>query len=72
MSTDVSEEHNASIFRVEEETEQETSVEAGGKQSSANSSTLKMEATCSSETSGDIQWTSRRTLYARIRFLAVG
>jgi hypothetical protein len=33
VSTDVSEEHIASIFRVEEEAEQETSVKAGGKQS---------------------------------------
>jgi hypothetical protein len=44
MSTDVSEEHVASIFRVEEQAEQETSVKAGGKQrvfSSACSSTLK-------------------------------
>jgi hypothetical protein len=32
-STDVSEEHVASIFRAEEKSEQETSVKAGGKQS---------------------------------------
>jgi hypothetical protein len=32
VSTDVSEEHIASIFRVEEYAEQETSVKAGGKQ----------------------------------------
>jgi hypothetical protein len=33
MSTDVSEEHIASIFRVEELAEQEICVKAGGKQS---------------------------------------
>jgi hypothetical protein len=33
MSTDVSEEHTASIFRIEEYPEQETKVKAGGKQS---------------------------------------
>jgi hypothetical protein len=33
LSTDVTEENIASIFRVEEEAEQETSVKAGGKQS---------------------------------------
>jgi hypothetical protein len=33
MSTDVSEEHIASTFRVEEYAEQETSVKAGGKHS---------------------------------------
>jgi hypothetical protein len=33
MSTDVSEQHIASIFRVEKQAEQETSVKAGGKQS---------------------------------------
>jgi hypothetical protein len=32
VSTGVSEEHIASIFRVEEKAEQETSVKAGGKQ----------------------------------------
>jgi hypothetical protein len=32
MSTDISEEYIASIFRVEEQAEQETSVKAGGKQ----------------------------------------
>jgi hypothetical protein len=35
MSTDISEEHIAYIFRAEEQAEQETSVKAGGKQSSA-------------------------------------
>jgi hypothetical protein len=35
VSTDVLEEHIASIFRVEEYAEQETSVKAGGEQSSA-------------------------------------
>jgi hypothetical protein len=35
-STDVSEEHIASIFRVEEYAEQETSVKVGGKQNSAS------------------------------------
>jgi hypothetical protein len=33
VSTDVSEEHITSIFRVEKYAEQETSVKAGGKQS---------------------------------------
>jgi hypothetical protein len=32
MSTDVSEEHIAFIFRVEDEAEQETSIKGGGKQ----------------------------------------
>jgi hypothetical protein len=35
MSTNVSDEYIASIFRVKEQDEQETSVKAGGKQSSA-------------------------------------
>jgi hypothetical protein len=51
MSTDVSEENIASIFRVEEYAKQETSVKAGGKQSSATSS---------SEMSADFQRTTRR------------
>jgi hypothetical protein len=33
MSTSVSEEHTASVFRVNEQAEQETSVKAGGKES---------------------------------------
>jgi hypothetical protein len=33
MSTDVSEAHIASIFRIEESTKEETSVKGGGKQS---------------------------------------
>jgi hypothetical protein len=45
------EEHIVSIFRIEEEAEQETSVKAGGKQ---------MEAICSFETSVDFQQTTRR------------
>jgi hypothetical protein len=57
VSTDVSEEHIASIFIVEKYAEQETSVKAGG---SAYSSTLKMEEKCSSETSVDTQRTTRR------------
>jgi hypothetical protein len=59
MSTDVSEEHVASIFRVEECAEQEKSMKAGGKQRK-QSLTLKMEAICTSETSVDIQRTTRR------------
>jgi hypothetical protein len=35
MSTDVSEEHIASIFRVEKYAEEETRAKAGGKQSGA-------------------------------------
>jgi hypothetical protein len=57
MSIDISEEYIASIFTVEEEAKQETSVKAGGKQSQA--STLKMEAICSSETSDDFQQTTQ-------------
>jgi hypothetical protein len=59
-TTDISEEHTASIFRVEEEAKQETSVKAGGKQSdpAAYSSVLKIE-TFSSETSVDFQRTTR-------------
>jgi hypothetical protein len=34
MSSNVSEEHIASIFRVEEDAKQKTNVKAGGKQSS--------------------------------------
>jgi hypothetical protein len=54
------EEHVASIFRVE--AEKETSVKAGDKQSffAVYSSTMKMEAACSSETSVDIQRTTLR------------
>jgi hypothetical protein len=47
-STDVSEEHTASVFSVEESAEQETSVKAVGKP-------LKMEAICSSEMLVDLQ-----------------
>jgi hypothetical protein len=54
MSTYVSEEHAASIFRVEELAEQETSVKAGGKQA------CHLEALCSSETSVDFQRTKWR------------
>jgi hypothetical protein len=60
MSTNVSEEHIASIFTAKEYAEQETSVKAGGKQlvsCLAYSLDLKMEAICSSETSADIQRT---------------
>jgi hypothetical protein len=46
-SRDVSEEHIASIFRVEEQAQQETSVNAGGKQISACD---LLEAISSSET----------------------
>jgi hypothetical protein len=62
VSSDVSEEHIASIFRVEKEAEQETSMKAGGKlvSYSANFSALKMEAICFSKTSGDTQRTTRR------------
>jgi hypothetical protein len=35
VSTNVSEEHTASIFRVEEEAKQETSLKTGGKQRAA-------------------------------------
>jgi hypothetical protein len=35
MSTDISEEHIASIFRVEESAEEDTRVKASGKQNSA-------------------------------------
>jgi hypothetical protein len=60
-SSDVSEEHVASIFRVEEYAKQESCVKAGGKLVSclAYYSILKMEATCSSETSVDFQRTTR-------------
>jgi hypothetical protein len=59
-STDVSEKRIASIFKVEEESEQETGVKTGGKQlCSASSWTLKMEAISSSETSVDFQLTTR-------------
>jgi hypothetical protein len=57
VSTDISEEHIASIFRVEKQVQQETSVQAGDKHIF---STLKMDVTCSSETSVDIQQTTRR------------
>jgi hypothetical protein len=50
-------EHVSSIFRVEEQAKQETSMEAVGKHSRAYSLTLKMEVTCSSETSVDFEWT---------------
>jgi hypothetical protein len=53
VSTDVSEEHIASIFRVEKLAEQETSMKSGGKQS-------KTEAICSSKTLVDFQQTTRR------------
>jgi hypothetical protein len=52
-SNDVSEEHIASVFSVEESAEQETSVKAVGK-------TLKMEAICSSETFVDLQRDTQR------------
>jgi hypothetical protein len=47
-STDVSEEYIASIFRVEEYVEQETSVRAGGRQSQPNTLVLGavVEALC--------------------------
>jgi hypothetical protein len=58
------EEYIASIFTVEELDEQETRVKAGGKQLCFHAgfllslfSALKMEITCSSETSVDFQWT---------------
>jgi hypothetical protein len=59
-STNVSEEHVASIFKIKEQAKQETS--RSGQQAelvscSSFSSTLKMEATCSFETSVDFQWT---------------
>jgi hypothetical protein len=54
------EEHVTSIIMVQEYAKQETNVEAGVKQSSlAYSSTLKMEASCSSETSIYFQPTTR-------------
>jgi hypothetical protein len=66
-STYVSEEHIASIFRVEEYAEQETSLKAKLclppaltlVSCSAYYSTLKMEAICSSEASVDFQRTTR-------------
>jgi hypothetical protein len=68
MSTDVSEEYIASIFRVEKMSARNqrasrwkmlaTCFHTGS--CSVYSSTLKMEAICSSETSADIQWTTRR------------
>jgi hypothetical protein len=70
-STNVSEEHNASIFRVEEFAllaPASTLVSC-----LAYSSTLKIEATCSSETSVHFQWTTwhyiseHRTLHNNCR-----
>jgi hypothetical protein len=65
VSTDDSEEHIASIFGVEELISERTSKYAGGKQNllllaEIISSTLKMEAICSSETSVDTQQTTQR------------
>jgi hypothetical protein len=64
-STDVSEEHVASIFKVEEETKWESSTKQEAKQNSAGAAscsvfslTLKV-VTCSSETSADFQRTIR-------------
>jgi hypothetical protein len=74
VSTDVSEEHIASIFRVEE-------ISPGAKENSAChqlsrwflaeliSSTLKMEAMYSSGTSVDTQWTTRRYIPEHILFI---
>jgi hypothetical protein len=71
MSTDVSEEHVASILMIEEYTEQETCVKVGVNQKwlilepvftlvscTVYSSTLKMEAIFSSETSVGFQRTT--------------
>jgi hypothetical protein len=57
VPTDVSEEHIASIFRVEE-------IILARNQQAAEiiSSTLKSEAMCSSATSVDIQRTTRRSI----------
>jgi hypothetical protein len=52
-------EHVASILKVVVEGNPEISVKACGKQNLAYSSTLKMEATCSSETPPDLQRTTR-------------
>jgi hypothetical protein len=65
---DVSEEHLASIFKVEEYVKQETKVKAAplaicvhvGFSFMAYSSAAKMTATCFSETSVDFQRTIRR------------
>jgi hypothetical protein len=46
-----------SIFGVEEQAKQETSMKAGSKHSKAYSLTLKMKVTCSFETSVDFEWT---------------
>jgi hypothetical protein len=56
VSTDVSDQHIDSKFRVKEKSEKETSVKAGGKQ--LFFLTLKMKAICSSETSVDSQRTT--------------
>jgi hypothetical protein len=62
VSTKVSEENIAYIFRVQELAGQTTSVKAGGEQQlvfcSAYASTMKIEAICSSETSVDFQRTT--------------
>jgi hypothetical protein len=68
-SINVLEEHVTSIFRIKEQDQQETNVKAGGMQSSsafmlisyvAYSSTLKMEAMCSSKMSVYFEWTTQQ------------
>jgi hypothetical protein len=51
------EEYIASIFRVKEYAQKETSMKADGKQS-------KVEAICLSETSAGFQWTTKRYIPA--------
>jgi hypothetical protein len=63
MSTDVLEEHVATVFLVEEQAKQEIRNKHLEKWSVcclAYASTLVMEVTCSSETSVDFQLTTRR------------
>jgi hypothetical protein len=60
VSTDVSEEHIASIFRVEEVISARNHLLACWFLAEIIASTLKMEAICSSETSVDTQWTTQR------------
>jgi hypothetical protein len=51
MPTDIAEEHDASIFKVEQQAKQETSMKQVA-------SMLEMEATCFSDTSVDFQRTA--------------
>jgi hypothetical protein len=67
--TDISEEYVASIFRVKEQTKQETSITLVMLVSClACYLTMNMGATCSSETSIDIQQTTRRYIPENITF----